>query len=422
MIATTQLFPGITLRCYPDHRFKHGCLSVQLVRPMCREEAALNALIPAVLLRGTQTCRDLRHITLRLDELYGASASALVRRVGDYQTTGLYCSFIEDKYALPGDRVLEPMAEFLGELLFDPLLEAGGFSREYVQSEKKNLIATIESELNDKRAYAASRMIRTMCREDSFGIPRLGEKEQVEAINPIGAYSHYQKILQESPIELFYVGSAQPENVAALLKRIFGRIHRNPHSLAPQTPFHDAGNSGSITEQLDVAQGKLSMGFVTHITNRDPDYAAMQVLNTIFGAGMTSKLFMNIREKMSLCYSIGSGYYGAKGIMTVSAGIDCDKDAIVREEILHQLAACAAGQISQEELTAAKEAIFSGLRAVHDSPGAIEGYYATMELSGMNKDPQQYMQAVGAVTAEQVAAAAAKVTLHTCYFLKGVEA
>ena len=421
MIQTITLFPGVTLRCYPDHRFKHGCLSVQLVRPMCREEAALNALIPAVLLRGTVQYRDLRAITLRLDDLYGASIGTLVRRVGDYQTTGLYCSFMEDKYALPGDRVLEPLTEFLGQLLLEPVEEDGGFSREFVESEKKNLIATIEAELNDKRAYAAGRMLRSMCREDSYGVDRLGDREQVAAVDPVGALTHYRRILRESPVELFYVGAAPAETVAGLLRRVFARIPRDYIPAAAQTGFRGPETGEDMTERMEVSQGKLCLGLTTGVTNRDPGYGAMQMLNAIFGAGMTSKLFMQVREKMSLCYSIGSAYYGAKGIMTVSAGIDCDRDGEVKAEILNQLEACRNGQITDEEMDAAREAIFSGLRSVHDSPGAIEGYYAVVELSG-GLYPQPYMQAVANVTREQVAEAARKVRLHTSYFLTGVEA
>ena len=160
MIHTFELFPGVTLRCYPDHRFKHSCLSLQLVRPMCREEAAFNALLPAVLLRGCKRCPDLRDITLRLDDLYGASVGTLVRRVGDYQTTGFFASFVEDRYAMEGDAVLAPMVAFLGELLLDPVLEEGVFLRDFVEGEKKNLISTIESQLNDKRAYAMEQMMR----------------------------------------------------------------------------------------------------------------------------------------------------------------------------------------------------------------------------------------------------------------------
>ena len=418
MIETINLFPGITLRCFRDSRFKQGCLSLQIVRQMDAREAALNALLPAVLLRGTNRNPDLRAITHRLDELYGASVSTLVRRVGDYQTTGLYCGFMDDRFALPGDKVLEPMLRFLEELLLDSPLEDGGFLPDFVESEKKNLIATIESELNDKRAYAMGKLLKTMCREDTFGLPRLGEKEQVAAIAPVALCQHYREILRTSPIQLFYVGSAEPEQVARMLKPLFAKLDRSYVDLEPQTGFQTCEGRDE-TELMEVSQGKLCMGFTTPITNRMEAFPAMQVLNTVFGAGMTSKLFMNLREKMSLCYSIGSGYYGTKGILTVSAGIDFDKEQLTRQEILRQLEACKAGDITQEELNAAKEAVLSSLRATHDSPGAIEGYYATAALSGLGLSPAEYMAAVERVTCEQVVEAANTVQLHSIYFLKG---
>ena len=417
MTQTFELFPGVTLRCFPDRRFKQGCLSFQIIRPMCAAEASLNALLPAVLLRGTETHPDLRSITLRLDELYGASVGTVARRVGDYQTTGLFCGFIEDRFALPGDRVLEPMTEFLREILTEPLMEDGGFSRSFVESEKKNLTATIESELNDKRAYAMGRMLRTMCRADSYGIPRLGETQDVAAIDHRSLYEHYRKILRESRIDLFYVGSAPGETVAQLVKKLLDGVERNYIPLPCQTAFHDAGGA-DLTEEMDVAQGKLCMGFVTPITNRSEEFVAMQVMNTIFGAGMTSKLFVNVREKLSLCYSVGSAYYGIKGLVTVAAGIDFDKEQQTRAEILRQLDACRQGDITTEELTAAKEALLSSLRSTHDAPGSIEGYYATAALSGMGMTPAEYMDKVYAVTAEQVVAAAKQLRLHTTYFLK----
>lgn len=421
MIQTITLLPGVTLRCFPAERFKQGCLSLQFLRPMCKEEAALNAIIPAVLLRGTTKHPDLRSITLRLDDLYGASVGALVRRAGDYQTVGFYSSFIEDRYALSGDRVLEPMLDFIQELLLDPLTEGKGFNREIVESEKRNLIATIDSERNDKRAYTGAQMLKKMCSADSFGIPRLGDVPQVEAIDSVSAWNHYQRVLRESPAEVFYVGSGDPETVARKLRQLFARIHRDPVQLPEQTPFRDGGG-GNYTETMEISQGKLSMGFVTPITNKSAEFAAMQVLNAVFGAGMTSKLFMNVREKMSLCYSIGSGYYSTKGIMTVSAGIDCDKEPVVTAQILRQLDACRAGEITAEELNAGKEAILSGLRGIHDSPGSIEGYETMAAIGGLPLTIEQYYRAVEAVTADDVAAAAKTVRLHTTYFLKGVDA
>ena len=191
MIETKTLLPGVTLRSCRDDRFKQGCLSFQLVRPMAKEESAKNVLIPSVLLRGTKRCPDLRAITENLDELYGASVSPLVRRVGDYQTTGLYCGFMDDRFALPGDRVLAPMLRFLEEILLDFPTEGEGFLPAFGEGEKKNLISTIDSELNDKRTYAMGKLLKTMCRGDSFGLPRFWAVLWAKLRFPVAAVAGY---------------------------------------------------------------------------------------------------------------------------------------------------------------------------------------------------------------------------------------
>ena len=418
MIRTIQVLPGVTLRCFPDSRFKQEGMSLQFVRPMCKEEASRNALLPAVLLRGCETAPDLRAITLRLDDLYGAAVGAQLRRVGDYQTTGLSCSFMREEYALPGEQVFAPMVAFLEELLLHPVLENGVFSQDFVEGEKRNLLAAIAARRNDKRAYAAAQMVKKMCKGDSFGIPRWGEKADVEAITPENLYAHYQKVLRESPVNIFYVGAAEPEKIADLLRPMFAKLPRAPIALPAQTAFCDLGGCRE-TEELDVTQGKLCMGFVTPTTLRDREFVAMQLFNTVFGSGMVSKLFMKIREEMSLCYDISSSYHGSKGIVTVSAGIDCNMNEKVEAEVLRQLQACRDGEITPQELTAAKQALLTQLRSTHDSPGAIEGYYATAALSGLQLTPEAYIRAVEQASAEDVAAAARTVQLHTVYFLRG---
>ena len=418
MIKTIELFPGVTLRCCRDDRFKQNVLSLQFLRPMCREEASLNALLPAVLLRGCKSCPDMRSVTLKLDDLYGASIGALVRRTGDIQSTGLSCGFIDDRFTLEGDALLAPMMAFLEEILLDPVTADGVFSPEYVASEKQNLIWTLESQRNDKRAYAGNQLLKQLCKEDSYGIPRLGEIADVEAITPESLYAHYRKVLEESPVHVFFVGSMDPEAVADALRPMLSRLAKQPMTLPSQTGLKP-GDYCEREEVLDVAQGKLCMGYVTPITLRDPRYAAVQVCNTIFGAGMTSKLFMQVREKMSLCYDIGSGFHGSKGIMTVSAGIEFEKKDIVLQEVKHQLQQILEGNVSREEMAAAKESLLSMLRSYHDSPGAIEGYYASAAISGIGMDTAQFMAAVEAVELSDVIAAAKTLQLQAVYFLKG---
>lgn len=418
MITTTYLSPGIRLQCYTDNRFKQNALSIQYVRPMRREEAAMNALIPSVLLRGCNSAPDLRQITMRLDTLYGASVSPISRRSGDYQTTGFYVGMMDDRFAIGGEPLLEETLAFVGELLFDYPVENEGFLDAFVQGEKTNQIYAIEAERNDKRTYAAQQLLKKMCGPDSFGLPRMGEPEEVSAITPQALLRHYETLRRESPVELFYVGSAQPGKVEAALQKIFAGEKRDYRPLPPQTDLAP-GPKQALSEAMEIAQGKLAMGYVTPITNRSTAFPAMQMLSTVFGGGMTSKLFQNVREKQSLCYSIGSGYYGAKGIVLVSAGIDFDKEQHVRQEVEKQLDACRRGEISQAEVDAARHSLISALQAVPDSPSSIENYYSTMTLNGCGMDPQRHRAALEAVTAEDLVAAAKTLELHSTYFLKG---
>ena len=307
------------------------------------------------------------------------------------------------------------------QLLLEPILEKGAFSQDFVENEKKNLISAIESTRNNKRAYANAQLLKAMCKEDPFGIPQYGEPEQVAAITAQSLYDHYQKVLTTYPVNIFYVGSAQPEKVAQLLKPLIHRLTGIRNPLPAQTPFTPCPGSHN-REKMDVTQGKLCMGYVTDITIRDSRFAAMQVLNTILGGGMTCKLFMQVREKLSLCYDIHSAYHGSKGLVIVNAGIDFDREQQVREEIAHQLQLCQEGEFTPQELSAAKEQLICQLQAVHDSPGAIENYYATGALSGLNMTPAAYMEAVQQVTAQAVQEAARTLQLHTSYFLTGEDA
>lgn len=418
MIQTLQLQPGIYLRGCTDTRFKTNCLSIQLIRPMDRQEAAANALMSAVLLRGTENYPDIRDITRHLDDLYGAAVGSLVRRVGDYQTTGVYCSFTEDRYALGGDRILEPVTEFLQELLLHPRLENGVFCESFVEGEKRNLLSAIESQKNDKRIYAAAQLMKYMCAQDPAGIPRLGEPEQARALEPGMLYDHYQKVLKHSRIDLFYVGSRPLEQIAQLICPIFSQLERDYQPLPGQTPFRDGGKTRN-EQKMDVTQARLQMGFLTESTINTPDFVPMQVLNTVLGGGMTGKLFMNIREKQSLCYDIGSSYQGGKGIMTVGAGMDCRMVDRVERSVMQELENCCNGIITPLELESAQSAMLSSLRQIHDTPSSIENFYSTGALSGMELSIDEYMHQVQQVTVERLAEAAAKVQLHSVFILKG---
>lgn len=417
----TEILPGVYLTAVQSDKFKTGCFSLNLLRPMKKEEAAANALIPSVLLRGSETCPDIASISAKLDELYGASVGTLVRKKGEVQLVGFYCDYVQDEYV--DEPVFAPVMAFLAELLLHPWLENGIFPEAVVDSEKLNLENAMLSRINDKRTYAASQLIRTMCAGQPYGIPRIGEPEDLKNITAKSLYAHYRDLLATSRVELFYMGSLSPEAVTKVLQAALAELPR-AEVFVPvgTTPAPQARPVQEKTERLDVTQGKLSLGFFTDITAKDPRYPALVLAATVFGGGATSKLFTNVREKMSLCYYASASFEKFKGVLSVSSGVEFSKLETAKTEILRQMEACKAGDITDDELESARGYLVSDLKIAMDSPGRLDDYYMGQILLEQDGTMQDLASAIARVTKQEAAEAIQALRLDTIYALEGVTA
>ncbi len=417
----TEILPGVYLTAVQSDKFKTGCFSLNLLRPMKKEEAAANALIPSVLLRGSETCPDIASISAKLDELYGASVGTLVRKKGEVQLVGFYCDYVQDEYV--DEPVFAPVMAFLAELLLHPWLENGIFPEAVVDSEKLNLENAMLSRINDKRTYAASQLIRTMCAGQPYGIPRIGEPEDLKNITAKSLYAHYRDLLATSRVELFYMGSLSPEAVTKVLQAALAELPR-AEVFVPvgTTPAPQARPVQEKTERLDVTQGKLSLGFFTDITAKDPRYPALVLAATVFGGGATSKLFTNVREKMSLCYYASASFEKFKGVLSVSSGVEFSKLETAKTEILRQLEACKAGDITDDELESARGYLVSDLKIAMDSPGRLDDYYMGQILLEQDGTMEDLASAIARVTKQEAADAIQALRLDTIYALEGVTA
>lgn len=417
----TEILPGVYLTAVQSDKFKTGCFSLNLLRPMKKEEAAANALIPSVLLRGSETCPDIASISAKLDELYGASIGTLVRKKGEVQLVGFYCDYVQDEYV--DEPVFAPVMAFLAELLLHPRLENGAFPEAVVDSEKLNLENAMLSRINDKRTYAASQLIRTMCAGQPYGIPRIGEPEDLKNITVKSLYAHYRDLLATSRVELFYMGSLSPAAVTKVLQTVLAELPR-AEVFVPvgTTPAPAARPVQEKTERLDVTQGKLSLGFFTDITAKDPRYPALVLAATVFGGGATSKLFTNVREKMSLCYYASASFEKFKGVLSVSSGVEFSKLETAKTEILRQLEACKAGDITDDELESARGYLVSDLKIAMDSPGRLDDYYMGQILLEQDGTMEDLASAIARVTKQEAADAIQALRLDTIYALEGVTA
>lgn len=422
MESRIELFPGVNLRAVQTDKFKTGYMSVNFIRPLSAYEAPYGALLPSVLLRGTESFPNIRSISSFLDEHYGASVGTLVRKKGDNQTVGFYTEFLEEDFLPEGEQVFAPIVDFLGEILFKPCVSNGNFLLDAFEGEKRNLLDTIDWRINDKRSYAVSQLISYMFEGEAYGVPRIGNRKDAESITLESLMEYYHDLLSNSRVELFYIGRRSSEYIAEILKNMLLPLPRGNYAPVQLDINYCVREVRSIVESLNVTQGKLCMGFRSDIRGDDTLFPAMIMLNAIFGSGINSKLFNHVRERLSLCYYASSTLHSFKGLMLISSGIDFSNYELAKEEILHQFEACKDGDISEQEFSEARNSIISAYQSVLDSPGRIEELLLNDALFGQNMSVNDYITQINAVKVSQIQEAAQRLHLDTVYFLKGVNA
>ena len=423
-VTRRELFPGVWLRAVHTGKFKSSYLSITLLAPLTKETAGANALIPEVLRRGTAVHPDMEALSAALDELYGGAVEPAVRKRGETQCVGFAASFLDDAYALKGEKILEPAAALLGELLLKPCTEKGVFRADYTAGEKANLIDRIRAQINDKRTYATQRLTQEMCKYEAYGVDRLGDEASVAAITPESLWERYQQLLCTAQVEVYYCGSAQPDRVAEALRAALEGLPVNEDRIDPACDVRvSAGPEPIVVEEaMDVSQGKLALGFRTGGQSCwEEDYPALYLAAAVYGGTTLSKLFMNVREKLSLCYYASATLEKMKGLVLVSSGIEFDKYQTAKDEILAQLEAVKRGEIEDWELEGSRRTLIGACMAILDEQSRQEEYWLGQTTAGLEESPKELAARLEAVTREQVAAAAQKLELDTIYFLKGKE-
>ena len=337
---------------------------------------------------------------------------------------GFAASFLDDAYALEGEPVLEGAAALLGELLLRPRIDIRIVYPDYVAGERSNLVDRIRAQVNDKRYYALSRLTQLMCGEEAFGVDKLGDERHAAALTPRKLWQRYQELLSTAEIQLYYCGSAAPDRVAEALSAALSGLPRSEERLEAdcEVRLHAGAEPRLEEERMDVTQGKLALGFRTGgITCWEEDYPALVMCNAVFGATPLSKLFLNVREKRSLCYYASSNLEKMKGLLLVSSGIEFGQYQQARDEILAQLEAVRRGEIEDWELEGARRTLIGGHRSTLDDQSRLEEFWLGQTAAGLDTGIEELVEGLKAVTREQVAAAAQKLELDTVYFLNGKE-
>ena len=415
-----NLGDGVNLNLIESDKFKTNYIGISLIAPL-GDDAAANALMLKVLRRGSANYDTMTKINRRLDFLYGASLGMKNIKCGEAQIIGLSSDMLDNRYSLDGGDIFGGTADLACDILFNPLIENRAFKKEYVDGEKTNLKDDIAAQINNKNAYAVRRCQEIMCAGEKFAVCELGTPETVDALDGAMLYAHYRKAVSTYPVEIYYVGryEGRRDAIIAKFREMTAALERKPVAIPAAQVIKSAAYKGETVEEMEVNQGKLTLGFRTPITVASPEYPALALFNELYGGSPTSKLFVNVREKLSLCYYCRSIPEALKGIFTVACGIEVDNKQKAQDEILRQLDAVKNGEITAEELSNAKAGLISDYRTLSDSAGAMEMWYVRRNFAGVPRTPEEVAAAIDTVTADEIKAVAQSLTLDTVYFLKG---
>lgn len=408
---------GVNFSHITDDRFKIGRLSATLLVPLNRQTAAANALLSCVLTRSCKKYPDFTALCRKLDSLYGAALYPSIRQIGDYQALTIAVSGIDDKYALDGEAVSMELAQLLSSIIFEPNITDGHFTDEDVEQERRQLIENIDAEYNDKRYYATKRCIETMCREELYSIGRFGSRQEVEALTHPDIYSAWERLLSDSRVELTMLGSTEPDKAYEGFAGYFGdkprKIQKIEHQDIRPTEVK------RIAETEELSQSKLVMGFRCSYEKDDKGGLENSLMSAILGGTPTSKLFLNVREKQSLCYYCVSRVDSNKGVMLIDSGVETENIEKTENAILEQLDSLKRGNISDSELLDAKLAVKNSLMSSLDSLAALQSFYIGGILRENQLSPLKAAELVDGISKERVIELAQKVELDTVFSLVG---
>ncbi len=422
MVFTKEkITESISLSVIPSDKFKASVIAFSLTVPLTRHGSAYNHILSGLLRRGTRNYPTMALLNRRLDELYGSYVEIKSNHIGNNLSLTFICEVLDNKYIPDGIDALSGVIDIVADILLHPLFVSDGFDMSLFDQEIRVILDTLNAEINNTRVYAVKRCTEIMF-EGYDQYPTVSQTKSIVTKATLDDIKeHYRVLLNSAPLEVFYIGATPVDEVSASLHRALGS-HRFGlcHSSCAARPIARK-SFAQASEKMPVSQGKLAMCFSTGccISADNDDYYVALMLNEIFGGSASSKLFLNVREKMSLCYYCSSSYSTYSGVMTVSSGIEVKNLERVKMAILEQLDQIRNGKITEDELYAAKRSILNAYKQLYDSPFDLQSFYGGRMMFGISDTVDDCIKKLSSVELCDVVRLAQNIKLDALFFVEG---
>ena len=417
---------GINLHTINTCKFKTNMISIFLTTPLTRKYVTFNAVLSAVLRRGSKNMPTQEQISKALEEMYGASFDCGLDKTGDNHVLKFYIESVNDEF-LPHDteEMLKTSIEKLTEIVFNPILENGKFKEDYVIQEKENIKQRINAKVDNKALYARFRCVEEMYKNEPAGLFKLGYIEDLEKIDNTSLYEYYKKLLNECKIDIFISGKIDKNECIQTIKDneyVRSLNDRKAKFIINEITTKPKVEEKTVTESMDVNQGKIVIGCDILFDEKDLEdenlrYQAM-LYNALLGGSANSKLFQNVREKASLAYTASSNYVRYKSNIYINAGIEIQNFEKAIEIIKKQVEDLKNGDFTDEQIENEKKGIISQISLIDDEQDTQIVYFLGQELTNLNVQIEEYKKSISQVTRDQIQNIASKININTIYFLR----
>lgn len=413
-----EIIKGVHLHFIQSEKFKTNKIKVRFSAPMSEKTIAGRVLTASMLETSNALYPTSQAFREKLANLYGANYSTSLSRRGLVHYLDINLSFVRDQFLSRKNMLADEILDFLKASLFFPLSNGQAFDTKTFEIEKRNVLTDLEAEI-ENHFYHAHRELNNLFYDlPEMRIPRVGTIELVEKETAETSFAAFQQMLNQDQIDFFFIGDFNEIAVREKIQEFQFSEREQPLQLSYQQNYSNI--TREKLEQRDVHQSIVELAYHFSSQYGDRGHLPLIVLNGLLGGFAHSKLFVNVREKESLAYTISSHFDIFSGLMRIYAGIDRANRTKTIALINRQILDLKRGHFTDEELEQTKNMLKNSILLAQDRQNTlIERAYMSSVLGKKFLSLEAWLKALENVSKADLIEAAQQLKLQAIYFMEG---
>ena len=419
MQYTKKDLGSFNLHMIKTDKFKTITLRIVFHSPIVKEEITKRIALSEILLQSSYNYPSRRDLTIKAEELYSADVYSNNQRVGNYINTSFTISVLNDKYTEEGN--MEKTIEFMSDIILAPDINNKSFNNEKLDIIKNNIKVSIDSIKEDTYGYSLIRMGEAFDKTSPISYRMIGYSDDIDNIDVNNLYEFYERVINNDYIDIFVIGNIDTKNILQIIKKNFKfRTIKKKKSSYEIKPKKCRSRRLIAKETINNSQSKLAIACpISQLTTFEKQYV-LPLANIIYGGGVDSKLFKQVREENSLCYSIHSSARVLDNLLVIHAGIDKDNYKTTLQLTTKILDELKRGKISEKDIKKAKELYKTSIDSIEDYEYQIINEYFKEEILELDNYKERYKN-IEKVKKSDIIKVFRKINMDTVFLLEGVE-